>query len=268
MDNKEALKAGKEINLVLRVFRNAEEILQKAADSEGETKRLQNAYEAKEQQYRDLCKRVDEKTVELQQMIDSMVETAERESTKSQDALGKLKRHCDEQMNEIRKKYTKDKAELSREIGDLEANRVQLQQAIQKLKAQELELKDRATSRELLKQVEVDTSPTRSIDINRVAEERKKELQQAVAKYADEKRVIYEEISDLRAQKGQLTKQIDKLKADEKAVPKFVDIKKVLSNEVSNLRGQKGQLVKDIHMLQAQARKLKSEQQEPQQAQP
>jgi hypothetical protein len=116
-----------------RAFEHLEQMLLVASNIEGETARLRKEQTDLTQKLADLHTRVDEKQIELQETIDSMTSTAEAESNKAKEALGKLKRHCDEQMTLVREKYVRDKEKMAREIGDLEGQRAQLVKAIKKL---------------------------------------------------------------------------------------------------------------------------------------
>ena len=121
-----------------------EHLLLEVASLEGETARLRKERQDLNQELAELHTSVDAKHVELQETIDSMTRTAEAQTAKAQAALGKLKRHCDDQMIEVREKYVRDKDRMAREIGDLEGQRAQLVKAIKKLEAQQVHLKDRA----------------------------------------------------------------------------------------------------------------------------
>ena len=140
----EALAEATKFKNMFRAAERLEQMLAFVANIEGETARLRKEQAERTQKLAELDRRVDEKHVELQETIDSMTSTAETESNKAQEALGKLKRHCDEQMIAVREKYVKDKNKMAQEIGDLEGQRAQLVKAIKKLESQQVHLKDRA----------------------------------------------------------------------------------------------------------------------------
>ena len=140
----EALAEAAKFKNMFRAAEHLEQMLQVVANLEGETMRLHKRQSEQTQKLAELDRRVDEKHVELQETIDSMTSTAETESNKAQEALGKLKRHCDEQMIAVREKYIKDKNKMAQEIGDLEGQRAQLVLAVKKLKEQVVHLKDLA----------------------------------------------------------------------------------------------------------------------------
>jgi len=129
---------------MFRAAEHLEQMLQVVANLEGETMRLHKRQSEQTQKLAELDRRVDEKHVELQETIDSMTSTAEAESAKAQAALGKLKRHRDEQMIAVRQKYVTGKKKMEVEIGDLQGQRAQLVEAVKKLKSEQVHLKDRA----------------------------------------------------------------------------------------------------------------------------
>jgi len=140
----EALAEATKFKNMFRAAEHLEQMLQVVANLEGETMRLHKRQSEQTQKLAELDRRVDEKHVELQETIDSMTSTAEAESAKAQAALGKLKRHCDEQMIAVRQKYVTDKKKMEVEIGDLQGQRAQLVEAVKKLKSEQVHLKDRA----------------------------------------------------------------------------------------------------------------------------
>ena len=144
MTLKEALAEATKFKSIFRAAERLEQMLLFASNIEGETARMKKEQADLTQKLADLHKRVDEKHVELQETIDSMTSTAEAQSNKAQQALGKLKRHCEEQMIAVREKYVKDKNKMAQEIGDLEGQRAQLVSAVKKLKEQVVHLKDLA----------------------------------------------------------------------------------------------------------------------------
>jgi len=140
----EALAEAAKFKNMFRAAEHLEQMLQVVSNLEGETMRLRKEQAERTQKLAELNKRVDDKQVELQETIDSMTSTAEAESKGAQEALGKLKRHCDEQMKAIRAKYVEDKKKMEVEIGDLQGQRAQLVEAVKKLKSEQVHLKDRA----------------------------------------------------------------------------------------------------------------------------
>jgi chromosome segregation ATPase len=140
----EALAEAMKFKSIFKAAERLEAVLKVAASLEAETARMKKEQADLTQKLADLHHRVDEKHIELQETIDSMTSTAEAQSHKAQEALGKLKRHCEEQMIKVRDKYIKDKNRMAQEIGDLEGQRAQLVKAIRKLQEQQIQLTDRA----------------------------------------------------------------------------------------------------------------------------
>lgn len=198
-----------------RDFEKLEAMLETAVGLEQRIKQMRIEEESLGKKLADLNSRIDAKHVELQEMIDSMVETAERESSKAQDALKKLQDHCHDQMIEIRKKYVEDKKAMEREIGDLNARAAQIQKNIAKFREQEAAVKDQLAD----VNQQLSTKDHGAINATATTAQAKRELEKVSAElakvkadYTQEKATASREIGDLRAEKQQLEKSIKQLK--------------------------------------------------------